>query len=240
MYVESCFFSVLFQIDAMTKIGKIIVVLIAFGSLAFMGFAFSVWSGGPNWQAEAEKLTDYVFEYTAGENPSWTGKEKSSGETIKTSPNLASVVIAAQTHKLQKLQNEISEVQGAIPPIQQRLEEAKKLNAADLESMKKRQDQLAAEYEQLNNQIVAASNEARNLAQQAHQLRTEAEHRREDVFRLQQEIAQIRTESYALEQKRVQLVDQLHRVENYVLNLERRHQQLTATVGQQTDSTNKE
>ena len=56
----------------MTRFGKILVILIAFVSLAFAGLAIVVSYAGPNWQEIAGQIEGYKFSLSTGENPTWT------------------------------------------------------------------------------------------------------------------------------------------------------------------------
>ena len=89
----------------MTLFSKILLVLVLFASIAFMGFTAVSSVGGPNWYREKDAMTDYLFEYQPGENPIWAVKTRRAGEQISTSPVLAKVIVAAQKHKIQQ-QNE--------------------------------------------------------------------------------------------------------------------------------------
>ena len=101
----------------MTFLSKILLVLVFFASIAFMGFAAVSAVGGPNWSKEKDALTDYVFEHQAGENPIWSVKTRRGGEQLTTSPVLAKVIVAAQKHKLQQQNEKLDEVTKTIEPL---------------------------------------------------------------------------------------------------------------------------
>ena len=86
----------------MTLISKILLVLVLFASIAFMGFAAVSAVGGPNWSKEKDALTDYVFEYQSGENPTWSVKTRRGQEQLSSSPVLAKVIVVAQKHKIKE------------------------------------------------------------------------------------------------------------------------------------------
>ena len=91
----------------MTRLGKILVILIAFVSLAFAGFAIVVYYAGPNWQEMAGQIEGYKFTYTPGENPTWSAVKARGDVNIATDKNLAKVIDAVLAEKLKDVNAEV-------------------------------------------------------------------------------------------------------------------------------------
>ena len=93
----------------MTKLGKVLTVFLAVGSLAFAGFALASYAGGPNWEAElkAADLQQYNFAKSEGEVPQWqvTRRFADRAEVGGPTPILAQAILTAR-EDLQKYQQE--------------------------------------------------------------------------------------------------------------------------------------
>lgn len=212
----------------MTKYSKILAVFVLFASLAFMGFAAVNSVGGPNWRAQAEQETDYIFEYSGGDNPTWSVKPRRGAEptNLKSSPVLAEVLIAARKHKIQQQRAELDRIAKQIPQAEARIKQARELIAIDLQAMARREAQLAAHVKRLNDEADRIGLEAVAKANEAQQVRQQAELRRADVFRLKEQLDQAQTDYFQVVEQRRQLEDLLIRTNGVLARLQRRKDQL--------------
>lgn len=214
----------------MTRFSKILLVLVLFASIAFMGFAAVSSVGGPNWQKESATMTDYLFEYQPGENPIWSVKTRRGGEQISTSPVLAKVIVAAQKHKIQQQNEKIDQITKTIPPLEKAKANWEKINKLDREAM----DLMAAELSQKINmrdtEITQLANEGIKISQQTLEVNQEASERRSDVFRLQDQIDEIRNENYLAQEQQKTLRDYIARIEGKVQRLQRQKKLLQKAV----------
>lgn len=214
----------------MTRFSKILLVLVLAASIAFMGFAAVSAVGGPNWQIEKEAMTDYLFEYQPGENPTWTVKTRRGGEQIATSPVLAKVIAAAQKHKLQQQTEQLDEVTKAIPPLKKAIENWNAINKVDRQAMDAKAEQLKQEIATLDTQINQLANEGIKISQETLQVNQEAAERRADVFRLEDQIDEIRNEKYLTQEQQKTLRDYIARIEGKVQRLQRQKMLLEKAV----------
>lgn len=212
----------------MTKYSKILSVFVTFASLAFMGFAAVNAVGGPNWQAEAARETDYIFENSGGENPTWSvrWRRDSEGAKLKTTPSLAAAVVAAREHAIQQQRDELEQIETRIPKVEADIKLFSTVIAVDLQAMKKREDGLAQQITVLNQRANQLAAEAVAKAGEAQQIRAEAELRRADVFRLREQLDEIQTEQFQVEEQKRRLDDLLIRANGVLQRLEQRQVRL--------------
>ncbi|WP_417386887.1 hypothetical protein [Gimesia sp.] len=214
----------------MTLLSKILLVLVLFASIAFMGFAAVSAVGGPNWSTEKDALTDYVFEYQPGENPTWTVKTRRGGEQLSTSPILAKVIVAAQKHKLQQQNEKLDQVTKTIEPLKKTIANWKAINKVDVIAMEDKATELQQKINQVEQQINQLANEGINISQQTVDVNQEASERRADVFRLRDQIDEIRNERFLAEQQQKTLQDYIDRIQGKVQRLQRQKESLEKVV----------
>lgn len=214
----------------MTLLSKILLVLVFFASIAFMGFAAVSAVGGPNWYQEKDALTDYVFEYQAGENPIWSVKTRRGGEQLTTSPVLAKVIVAAQKHKLQQQNEKLDEVTKTIEPLKTSIKRWELINKVDRTAMKDKATELKQKIVQLDQQIIQLANEGIKIGQQTLEVNQEASERRADIFRLRDQIDEIRNERFLAEQQQKTLRDYIDRIQGKVQRLQRQKESLEKVV----------
>ncbi|WP_417390259.1 hypothetical protein [Gimesia sp.] len=214
----------------MTLLSKILLVLVFFASIAFMGFAAVSAVGGPNWSQEKDALTDYVFEYQAGENPIWSVKTRRGGEQLTTSPVLAKVIVAAQKHKLQQQNEKLDEVTKTIEPLKTSIKRWELINKVDRTAMKDKATELKQKIVQLDQQIIQLANEGIKIGQQTLEVNQEASERRADIFRLRDQIDEIRNERFLAEQQQKTLRDYIDRIQGKVQRLQRQKESLEKVV----------
>ena len=214
----------------MTRFSKILLVLVLFTSLAFMGFAAVSSVGGPNWEKEKDSLTDYLFELQPGENPTWSVKTRRGGEQISSSPVLAKVIVAAQKDKIQKQNEKIDQVTKSIPPLENAIKNWTSINKVDREAMNLKAADLREKITALEMEIAQLANEGIKISQQTLDVNQQASERRADVFRLQDQIDEIRNEKYLTQEQQKTLRDYIARIEGKVQRLQRQKESLEKAV----------
>ncbi|MCA9113788.1 MAG: hypothetical protein KDA79_01795 [Planctomycetaceae bacterium] len=211
----------------MTSVSKILAVVTAVFSLAFMGFALVTWATGPNWGLAADEVESYAFERTSGENPTWSATHRISGESAGSpAPQLAKVIIDAR-RKIQTVQqDELQEINTEIALLGPRIAELQRTKQEDTEALKRQEKALVEQIDQITEEIQNQARQADALAGQSRDVRITAEKRREDVYRLRNDLSLVRAELYRTEQQSISLKDRLNRLEGKVRRLERRNRQL--------------
>lgn len=218
----------------MTRFSKILLVLVLFASIAFMGFAAVSSVGGPNWERETELLPDYVFEYEPGENPIWSVKVRQGSEQISTSPVLAKVIVAAQKHQIQQQNEKIEQITKTISPLENAIKNWEAINKLDRQAMDVKAGVLNEKIITRDTEIAQLANEGIKLSQQSLEVNQEASERRADIFRLQDQIDEIRNETYLAQEQQNTLRDYIARIEGKVQRLQRQKELLEKAV-QATD-----
>jgi len=187
-----------------TTLSKLMTIFLLVGSAGFMGFSMVNFFAGPNWELKARELNDYAFEAPAGPGGKWTVKERSLKEdTVGSSKSLAAVVVTAMKHRVQKQQQEISDLQKETADVQARLKLTQELIDKDLPAIQRRHEYLDQEIAKVNleNKTLAAQDVANtNQIQQTYELiRT----RREETERMNSQLEELRAEKTSiLEEKR--------------------------------------
>ena len=182
----------------MTRFGKILVILIAFASLAFAGFAIVVFYAGPNWQEMAGQIEGYKFSLSTGENPTWSAVKARGDVNVSSDKNLAKVIDAVLADQLKDLNAEVTDYTGRIPPLTEELAKTSAANAADLPALATYITAERARWVALNTKV--AGLEAQVLAQTdaSQKLENIASARREDVIRLKGQLDEINADKYRL------------------------------------------
>jgi len=211
----------------MTRIGKILVILITFASLAFAGFAILVVNAGPNWKEMAGQIEGYKFTLSTGENPTWSAVRARGDSQVASDKNLAKVIDAVLADKLKGIQEEAADYQGRIPPLKDELEKSKVANEADLPALaayilaeRARLDALNAEVAKLESQVLAETGTAQKLE-------NIASDRRDDVFKLTGQLTELRTDKFRLEAIKRQLAEELEQVLGNIERAEERQKQIS-------------
>jgi len=66
----------------MTTFSKILALLTTAACFAFLGFVLVSLIAGPNWAGETNDFPEYVFEYSGGENPTWSVKRRNTDQSV--------------------------------------------------------------------------------------------------------------------------------------------------------------
>jgi small-conductance mechanosensitive channel len=215
----------------MTTLSKLLVVLVAILSVAFMGFAGVTTLGGPNWRAMAGSMKDYAFSQSEGDNPQWS-VTSASGESLKTSAVLPEVLVGAMDHKLGQQKTELDALTAQEPQVRERLQgfetsiEADKLSLqASLEANRARLAQLQQQYEQISRQVVQKTDEAQQVEQVVAARRT-------DVFRSTNQLEVLRADRALIGQLRRQMDDLIQQINADLEKASRRNRQLLERLGE--------
>lgn len=216
----------------MTTIGKVLVIVTAAASLAFLGFAAVTLVGGPNWEAEATQLPDYIIERVEGEVPTWSVKTRRTGESVAQGlKSLSAAVVAARKDLKQKQETKLGQINGDIPKVEQDLKATKQAIEVDIQAMDRREAELVAELTTLNNRIEQLSEDGLAKSREAQAVRIEVEKRREEVFRLRNLLSALQTDHFRSDDQARKLHELLTRLQGDIDRLERRYEQLKQQLG---------
>lgn len=223
----------------LTTIGKCLAVVSAVLALAFAGFALIAVAGGPNWQARAAQLEEYRFDRTEGENPQWTAAYRvtggETGESIGSPAQaLPQKLIDALNHKKQRQSAELQRLDAALqgdpqqglPPLAQRIPDARAAIEADVKALAAYEQQLAAELQTVQAAIEGLSQQVVQKTQEEFAKRNLTSERREDIYRLRNQLEEINADIYRTRAQQARLRDQLNRTYASIGRLERRKNQL--------------
>jgi hypothetical protein len=172
----------------MEKFSRVLAVLIAVLSVAFMGFAGVVSFGGPNWEAEAKKLQGYTFLESEGQNPTWTATRAVDREALSpASPILPEVLTAAIRDRVTKAKTDRDELVAAIPQVEQQTKTLSDMQAADVPALDAYFQQQLQRLAQTNVTIDETSKQQEMVSAEIRKVEDQLASRREDVFRLELE-----------------------------------------------------
>lgn len=227
----------------MGKISRVLAVVTAVLSLAFLGFAGVTTLGGPNWRTEAAKLAPtpadpagYVFTRSLGENPQWTATATVTGETVKTATVLPDVLVAAYDHKLAALNAELNEINQEQPQLEQRKAAMEKAIAADREALARAVAERQQYLQQLRQQYAAISQQVVQKTEQGRQVEEVVEARRRDVFRLANQLELLDADHVRIQQIEQQMVDLIRQIDADLAKAQRRQEQLKTRLEGNTDA----
>lgn len=206
-------------------ISRVLAVFITISSIAFLTFSIlQVWwfDAFPNYRAMANELKEASFDYTPGENPTYSSKLVLTGENISTSPLLAKTLLDAY----KKVTNEKNTALQAIqdPPIT--ADAYLQIVAQDKAAVEKAYNNQHQELAQIQSFIQQKTQEAAEINNQTMAKRKEAELRRQDVFRQHEQLDELKVERQRLSDLQNQVRDMIMRVEGNLIRLENRNQQL--------------
>jgi hypothetical protein len=210
----------------MTKVAKVLVVFTTVMSLAFLAFIGVTAVAGPNWQGTAAELDGYTIERVPGDVVSYKVTERVAGKDLGAKPNLPAAIVAAQTDRIQAQTARKTDLDAQIAAVRQARDEEKPASEQDAAGVQLRLGQLAEALDQLDQQVLALTQEGTKQAQEAEKVRSEAAARRADVARLQNELAAVRADRYRVEEQIAQLKQRLIRIGGQIDRAERRREQL--------------
>ena len=213
------------------NVGKVLVVLTTFLSIAFLGFSFAARIAGTNWEGEAEALDKYYVEKTVNEKETtYTVKDKINQEAIKANSKLLpEVLVAAYNHEATQLNDKIQLLEPLPDQIKKRQDEVASQQKLDRKAMETREKELQQTFVSLVKAIQELSVEGDKIAQEALTVWKEGELRREDVVRLRNHLEELEVDQFqSLEQKK-RLQDELSRMRGVLARLQRRNVQLKSS-----------
>ncbi len=226
----------------MTKMSKVLAVLIAALSLAFMAFAGAAFVGGPNWvaESEAEDLKPFRFDKEVNAQDgkvTWSvssivGTPEDTKAPLKKSAVLADTIIAARKKLSTDQKAAIGKITEQIPGEQNNLDRIRIVLGKDNDALKEFRNNLKKDVaqhwelaEDQSKQIVSASQET-----QAKQI--ESGNRREDIVRLKTQLDVLRADLYQAEKHQVTLRDLLYRLQAKVAAAQRTREKLIRSGAQ--------
>lgn len=213
-----------------TTLGRILTILVAMGSVAFMAFAISRWATIPDWAAEADSLSEFRLTRTEGETPSWSAVTVNREEPVGTSTNIGELLEKMYQRATQDAQEEFRAYSAEIPILESQIEEAKTTIAADSIGVQNRADELVLALNTIQEAVDQMTQQAEEQKAEAHRLQQERERRRSDVFRLQEELVEVRADSFRAEQLQKELTDMIRLLEGSVVKLQTRQEQLQKSL----------
>jgi chromosome segregation ATPase len=217
----------------MTRASKVLVVMIALGSLGIAAFAAALVTGGPNWEAIAQspEISKFVS-ISRTDTGQYTGTMRVSGEQVGSSANLADVVIKSQ-------QKVLSDLRARVTELQPKVEQLTTASAAVVETVEKDKAGLEAHAALWSKQLQALSDEIARLtaelsqkASQNTQIQQELGERRFEVLRLHNQLELLRDDLFAAETQRNALQRELLLLEESRKRLEHRKKQLKGQLGE--------
>jgi len=213
-----------------SSLGRVLAVLVAMFSVAFMAFAISRWATVPDWASEARELEDFRLTRTEGETPSWSASTRRTGETFATSTNIAEVLEEMYQRATQDAQEEIRGYEAEVPETQSEIDEAKASIAADDVGVQNRVNQMVSKLETMESQVQQLTSQAERQKAEAQKLQQQRERRRSDVYRTREELAQAEEDTFRAQQLQTELTDMIRRVEGSVVKLQTRQRQLKQSL----------
>ncbi|QDT38499.1 hypothetical protein [Stratiformator vulcanicus] len=210
----------------MTAFGKILVVFTTLMSLFFLGLIVVTAYGGRNWQAEADKMDDYTFANTGGENPQWTITHRVTGQTLQSSPALPGAITAALRDRQSRLQDQLATLDSRVNSLTMQFDTATQAANIDESGLQARVDALQATMAQLNSEAALFVEQQKTKGAEADRIRRIAEQRRSDVARLENVLAEIRAERFRITEQTRRLEDRQVRLRGNLTRAEARKEQL--------------
>lgn len=219
----------------MTIIGKVLAVLVAAASLAFLGFVSVTLTAGTNWEGEARGVELYQFTKNEGDPPTWKAdpvphdKREMDLAPVAATRVLPEAIVRAQDNIQKQYRQRIDALDQEIAQVKQEIEAYRADIAADREAVKRRQAELLALVEAADKQIEDLGKQADALSQQASAIESTAAVRREEGRRLATELELIKAEKHRWQSQKKVLEDRLVRLRQDIASLERRQAQLSGT-----------
>lgn len=214
----------------MTRVGKILVVLISIASLAFAGFAILIFYAGPNYEEMAGLIDGYKFTLSTGENPTWSAVRARGDSQVASDKSLAKVIDAVLADKLKAIQDESADFKSRIPPLTEELERTKAANEADIPALTEYIAAQRVRLEALNTQLGQLESQVLAETANAQKLENIASARRDDVFKLGGQLTEVKADKFRLEAIKRQLAEELEQVIGNIERAEARQKKLEQDV----------
>lgn len=220
----------------MGNISRVLAVVTAALSVAFLGFAVANRLGGPNWESTARSLNPqlnkaggYVFSQSVGENPQWSANS-AAGDSIKTSAVLPEVIVAALDHKIAGLKAELDALINEQPQLETRKTNLEAAIDTDEQALRTAVAQRRQFLTQLREQYATLSRQLVQKAEAGRQTEDVVAARRNDVFRLLNQLEVLKADIVRLGQIEQQMVDSNRQIDADLDKAQRRQQQLKSRL----------
>jgi len=210
-------------------VSRLLAILVTVLSIAFLGFALAVKLGGPNWDATARGMTAYQLTYVPGENAQWTATS-ADGESVGSSPVLPGVIVAALNDKIQKLQDQLNNLNERQPQVDENLTRLNQQIEADREALAAGIDDKRQHLAQLEQQTAQLSNQVIQQTAAGSAVEQVVSDRRSDVFRLQNQREVLRADEARIAQIHRQMADLIEQIDADLAKARRREQQLRSQL----------
>ena len=211
----------------MEKFSRVLAVLVAVLSIAFMGFAAVVSFGGPNWEAEARNLEGYTFSRSEGETPIWTATRAAGRvELTPKSPLLPEVLTAAIRDRTEQAKQERDTKAQEIPDLQKQAQALAAMQEADVPALDRYFQVQSQRLSDTHAQIDTTSQQQEMLAGEVSKIEDQIQSRREDVFRLELEYRVLEADKKRVSQNVDVVKEQIRLLEDELDKAQRRKQEL--------------
>lgn len=223
----------------MTTFSKILALFTTAACFAFLGFVMVTLIAGPNWPGETNQFTNYTFEYTGGENPTWAAKNRSTDQPIGgSSPVLPKKIVDVLNDIKQQQQQKITLLDKGDPQTQTPGIEGLEVyingppNAPDtglrtilykdIAALEKKDDSLQQELAALRTELAKTTVEVTDTVADIDSIFIKAERRRGDIYRIQNLVAETQTDEYRAIEHQKKLRDVWQRYRGVIERLEQR------------------
>lgn len=219
----------------MTSFSKLLALFTTAACFAFLGFVMVTLIAGPNWPGETNKFTDYTFEYSGGENPTWAAKNRATDQAVQ-GPHkvLPKKIVDVLNDIKQGQQQQITLLDKGNPQTQTPGIEGLELyvNAPntglreilykDIAALEKKDAQLQQELSGLRTQLSNTTREVTDTVSNIESIFIKAERRRGDIYRLQNLVAENQTDEFRAIGHQKKLRDVWERYRGVIQRLEQR------------------
>ncbi|MBI5758743.1 MAG: hypothetical protein HZA46_09510 [Planctomycetales bacterium] len=214
----------------MTKISKILTVLVFFACLSFMGFAMVTVLGGPNWQNKSEALAaehSFSYEYR-GKESGWDVKDHRKGtpEQVASGKSLAEAVVKSQRKLIENQKSELDAISKETDSVAQIHTRQQAAITADQAAFKQRVDVLEQQLKAVRVEAVEESKKAVTKSDEAKAIRQVAALRRDELIQLQNQLVVLRTQKSSALADQKRLEDLLNQAQAVLADMERRKELL--------------
>ena len=229
----------------MTTFSKILALFTTAACFAFLGFVTVSLIAGPNWAGETHEFPDYAFEYSGGENPTWSVKSRDNDQAVGGgSPVLPKKIVDVLNAIKQEQQAEITlldegDPQKGIKGINQLDDEIHNAETGievllykDIAALNQYRGKLVNDLERVQTANETTSREVTNLVTTVEGIYLEAERRRADIYRLQNLVAEAETDRYRAVEHQKKLRDVWERYQGVKHRLKERNQILQEQLKQ--------
>ncbi|MCG6157674.1 hypothetical protein [Rubinisphaera margarita] len=215
-----------------SSLGRVLAVLTAMFSAAFMAFAISRYATVPDWSTEARDLEMFTLTRTEGETPSWSASTRRTQESVHTSTNMAEVLEKMYQRAKQDIDAQVQEHEANIPSLEAQIAATRTAIEEDDAAVTVREELLADRLQEMDDEVARLTAEIEREKAVAEKTQMERERRRSDVFRLREQLGEVEADYFRAVQLHQELTDMIRRTQGNVVKLESRNRQLQESVNQ--------